>query len=192
MKIVSAICFIVCLLFTATLRAAEPFWGTGDVAAYLGVPESSVRYWAWMGTGRRIARLLNRADKKGWKIVVLDVDVDTSTAAGRLVVDVVSAAAQFESKRIGERVRDAHAVRKAQGKRAGQAPILPQHIRTRIYQDHVAGKSLAQIARDLDAEGVPTAKGGKWHPYTVSQVIDSVKLDVELAALADRTSSPLE
>jgi DNA invertase Pin-like site-specific DNA recombinase len=130
------------------------------------------------------ARLLNRADRKGWKIVVLDVDVDTSTAAGRLVVDVVSAAAQFESKRIGERVRDAHAVRRSQGKRAGQPPILPQEIRMRIYDDHVAGKSLSQIARDLDAEGIPTAKGGKWHPQTVSQVIDGVKLDEELAVLA--------
>jgi DNA invertase Pin-like site-specific DNA recombinase len=130
------------------------------------------------------AALLDRADKKGWKVVLLDVDVDTSSAAGRLVVDVVSAAAQFESKRIGERVRDAHAVRKAQGKRAGQAPILPNEVRQRIYEDHVSGASLSQIARDLNSDGVPTAKGGKWWPYTVSQVIDSVKLDAELAALA--------
>jgi DNA invertase Pin-like site-specific DNA recombinase len=128
--------------------------------------------------------LLDRADRKGWKVVLLDVDVDTTTAAGRLVVDVVAAAAQFESKRIGERVRDAHAVRKAQGKRAGQAPILPSDVRMRIYEDHAAGKSFSAIARDLNSEGVPTAKGGKWWPMTVSQVIDSVQLDTELAALA--------
>jgi DNA invertase Pin-like site-specific DNA recombinase len=128
--------------------------------------------------------LLDRADRRGWKVCVLDVDVDTTTAAGRLVVDVVAAAAQFESKRIGERVRDAHAVRRSQGKRAGQAPILSDDIRQRIHRDHEAGKSLAQIARDLNAEGVPTAKGGKWWPMTVSQIVDSVKLDAELAALA--------
>ena len=133
--------------------------------------------------------LLDRADRKGWKVCVLDVDVDTTTAAGRLVVDVVAAAAQFESKRIGERVRDAHAVRKAQGKRAGQAPILPQDVRERIYRDHQAGKSLSAIARDLNAEGVPTAKGGKWWPMTASQVVESVKLDAELAALAQGTPS---
>jgi DNA invertase Pin-like site-specific DNA recombinase len=128
--------------------------------------------------------LLDRADRKGWKVCVLDVDVDTTTAAGRLVVDVVAAAAQFESKRIGERVRDAHAVRRSQGKRAGQAPILPREIRERIYNDHVAGASFSAIARDLNDEGVPSAKGGKWWPMTVSQVVDSVKLDAELAALA--------
>jgi DNA invertase Pin-like site-specific DNA recombinase len=128
--------------------------------------------------------LLDRAERKGWKIVLLDVDVDTTTAAGRLVVDVVAAAAQFESKRIGERVRDTHAVRRAQGKRAGQAPLLPQPVRDRIYAEHEAGKSLSQIARDLDSDGIPTAKGGRWWPYTVSHVVESVKLDAELAALA--------
>ena len=27
------------------------FWSTGDVAKFLGVPEASVRYWAWQGNG---------------------------------------------------------------------------------------------------------------------------------------------
>jgi DNA invertase Pin-like site-specific DNA recombinase len=80
------------------------------------------------------ARLLDRSEKKGWKVVVLDVDVDTTTAAGRLVVEVVSAAAAFESRRIGERVKATHAVRKAQGKRAGQPPLLPDKVRRRIAE----------------------------------------------------------
>jgi DNA invertase Pin-like site-specific DNA recombinase len=126
------------------------------------------------------ARLLNRADKKGWKVVVLDVEVDTTTAAGRLVVDVVSAAAQFESRRIGERVKGVHAVRKAQGKRAGQAPLLDHEIRLRIFGEHQGGKSLAQIARDLNNEGVATAKGGNWYSSTVAHVVRSVELDQEL------------
>lgn len=128
--------------------------------------------------------LLDRADRKGWKVCVLDVDVDTTTAAGRLVVDVVAAAAQFESKRIGERVRDAHAVRKSQGKRAGQAPILSDEVRQRIYAERQEGKSFSAIAADLNTEGVPTAKGGKWWPMTIKQVVESVQLDHDLAALA--------
>jgi DNA invertase Pin-like site-specific DNA recombinase len=48
------------------------------------------------------ARLLDQAEKKGWKLVVLDADVDTTTAAGRLLVDVVSAAASFESVGLGK------------------------------------------------------------------------------------------
>ena len=106
------------------------------------------------------ARLLDHAEKKGWKVVVLDVEVDTTTAAGRLVVEVVSAAASFESRRIGERQRAVHAVRRSQGKRAGQAPLLPGAVRSRIAADRADGISLNAIAAALNDEAVPTAKGG--------------------------------
>ncbi|HML01625.1 MAG TPA: recombinase family protein [Acidimicrobiales bacterium] len=127
------------------------------------------------------ARLLDRAEKKGWKVVVLDVDVDTTTAAGRLVVEVVSAAAAFESRRIGERVKATHAVRRAQGKRAGQPPILPQRVRRRIARERAAGRSLKEIADKLNTDKVPTARGGTWHSSTVAHVVKSVELDEELA-----------
>lgn len=131
------------------------------------------------------ARLLNRAERRGWGVVVLDVDVDTTTAAGRLVVDVVSAAAQFESRRIGERVRAVHALRRAQGKRAGQAPILSEAIRQRIVSDREGGGlTLAAIAAALNRDGVPTAKGGlRWYPSTVAHVLRSVEVDRELAGM---------
>ena len=130
------------------------------------------------------AGLLDRAERHGWSLVVLDLDLDTTTAAGRMVAEIVAAAASFESRRIGERVKDAHAVRKAQGKRAGQAPILSTELRQRIASEHQAGKSLSAIARSLNSEGIPTAKGGTWWPATISQVVESVRLDNELAALA--------
>ena len=128
------------------------------------------------------ARLLDHAEKKGWKIVVLDVEVDTTTAAGRLVVEVVSAAASFESRRIGERQRAAHAVRRSQGKRAGQAPILPASVRSRIAADRDAGKSLNAIATALSDEGVPTAKGGRWYASTVQHVLRSIEVNRNLSS----------
>jgi len=127
------------------------------------------------------ARLLDQAEKKGWKLVVLDADVDTTTAAGRLLVDVVSAAASFESRRIGERAKSVHAVRRSQGKRAGQAPLLPEEVRLRIAREHFEGKSLNSIAVALNAEGVPTAKGATWYASTVRHVVQSVTVDNELA-----------
>jgi DNA invertase Pin-like site-specific DNA recombinase len=128
------------------------------------------------------ARLLDQAEKKGWKLVVLDADVDTTTAAGRLLVDVVSAAASFESRRIGERQKAVHAVRRSQGKRAGQAPILSDEIRLRIAQEHADGVSINGIARRLNEEAVPTAKGGRWHPSTVSHVLKSIRTERALAS----------
>jgi DNA invertase Pin-like site-specific DNA recombinase len=87
------------------------------------------------------ARLLDQAERRGWKLVVLDADVDTTTAAGRLLVDVVSAAASFESRRIGERAKSVHAVRRSQGKRAGQAH---HHLPPRAA--HAADRSFSPAA----------------------------------------------
>ncbi len=127
------------------------------------------------------ARLLDRAEKRGWKVVVLDVDVDTTSAAGRLVVEVVSAAAAFESRRIGERVRATHAQRRAKGKRAGQPPVLPQKVRRRIARARAQGETLSAIAKKLNDEDVPTAQGKKWYPSTVAHVVRSVAIDEELS-----------
>ena len=128
------------------------------------------------------AQLLEHAGRKGWSVVVLDVAVDTSSPAGRLVVDVVSAAAAFESRRIGERVAASHVQRKAKGERAGQAPLLPDAIRQRIVREHNdEQRSLNAIAKTLNAEEVPTAMGGRWHASTVRHVLRSVSLDEELA-----------
>jgi DNA invertase Pin-like site-specific DNA recombinase len=96
-------------------------------------------------------------------------------------VGVVSAAASFESRRIGERAKSVHAVRRSQGKRAGQAPLLPEEIRLRIAREHAEGKSLNAIAVTLNEEGVPTAKGGKWYASMIKHVIHSVEVDNELA-----------
>jgi len=126
------------------------------------------------------ARLLDHSETKGWKLVVLDVDVDTTTAAGRLLVDVVSAAASFESRRIGERVKAVHAVRRSQGKRAGQAPILSADIRSRIAREHGDGLSLNAIARALNEESIPTARGGRWHASTIQHVLRSIAVDQQL------------
>lgn len=126
------------------------------------------------------AKLLDHAEKKGWKLVVLDADVDTTTAAGRLLVDVVSAAASFESRRIGERQRAVHAVRRSQGKRAGQSPILSDEVRFRIKQDHETGRTLNSIARTLNEEHVPSAKGGRWYASTIQHVLQSIEVDRKL------------
>ena len=126
------------------------------------------------------AALLNRADRRGWKVVALDMDVDTTTAAGRMVAQMVAVVAEFESRRIGERTAAVHAVRKAQGKRAGQPPVLPDRLRRSIAKRHGAGESLRSIARSLNDVGTPTAKGGTWAPSTVAHVVRSVALDAQL------------
>jgi len=54
----------------------------------------------------------------------------------------------------------------------GRPAVLPPEFVERIRSEHAAGKSLAEIARDLNASGTPTAHGGRqWWPSTVRTVL---------------------
>jgi len=68
----------------------------------------------------------------------------------------------------------------------GRQPMLPDGVVKRIVAEHNVGKSLGQIARDLNADGVPTAHGGaQWWPSTVRVVLRGGVA----ARLATRTDS---
>ncbi|MEJ7893345.1 MAG: recombinase family protein [Solirubrobacteraceae bacterium] len=45
---------------------------------------------------------MDRAQKKGWGLVALDVNVDTTTPVGEVMANVMAAFAQFERRLIGK------------------------------------------------------------------------------------------
>jgi hypothetical protein len=54
----------------------------------------------------------------------------------------------------------------------GRPPVLPEAVVQRIRLDYSRARSLAEIARGLTADGVPTAHGGRrWWPSTVRAVL---------------------
>src|SRR6266511_2505193 len=54
----------------------------------------------------------------------------------------------------------------------GRPEAVPHEVVARIRAERAAGKRLAQIARDLNASGTPTAHGGaQWWPSTVRAVL---------------------
>jgi transcriptional regulator with XRE-family HTH domain len=54
----------------------------------------------------------------------------------------------------------------------GRKPAVPSEIGRRIRDERAAGKSLRQIADNLNADRIPTAHGGAcWWPSTVRQVL---------------------
>ena len=116
-------------------------------------------------------RLMAVAQKQGWALVALDCAVDTTTPSGEAMAHMLATFAQFERQLIGQRTRDALAVKKAQGVRLGRPPALPPKVVRRVLRERKAGKSLAAIAEELNADRVPTAQGGeRWHPSTVAYV----------------------
>lgn len=117
------------------------------------------------------ANLMSRAQAGRWNLVALDLGVDLSSAAGEFMANVMASAAQWERRIIGQRTKDALAVKRSQGVRLGRPSVLDPLVACRIVAAHEAGAGWSVIARALNDDGVPTAHGGaKWHPSTVRAV----------------------
>src|SRR5437773_8985814 len=121
---------------------------------------------------RDFTALMAKASKQGWALVALDCAVDTTTPAGEAMANVLATFAQFERRLISQRTREALAVKKSQGVRLGRPTTMPKAVVSRIRRERAKGKTLAAIADGLNADGVPTAQGGRrWYPATVRYTI---------------------
>ena len=120
------------------------------------------------------AALMDRSAREGWALVALDLGVDTSTPSGEAMAHVMATFSQLERRMIGQRTKEALAVKRAQGVRLGRPPVLSAAIVERMRQERAAGATLQAIADGLDRDGVPTAQGGRcWHAATVRDVLRS-------------------
>lgn len=117
------------------------------------------------------AGLLERSQRGGWSLVCCDLGVDTSTPAGEAMASVMATFAQLERRLIGQRTKEALAVRRSEGVRLGRPPTLPTAVVARIVDERAKGLGWTAIGRKLDSEGVPTAQGGeRWWPATIRSV----------------------
>jgi DNA invertase Pin-like site-specific DNA recombinase len=122
------------------------------------------------------AGLMERARKGGWSLVALDLGVDTSTPSGEMMASVLATFAQFERRLIGQRTRDALAVKREQGVVLGRPREMCERTVERIQELREVGMSNSEIARQLNAENVPTATGrGRWHPPGVARALSWVR-----------------
>jgi DNA invertase Pin-like site-specific DNA recombinase len=118
------------------------------------------------------AALMARAQRRGWALVALDLGVDTTTPQGEMMANVLAVFAQFERRLIGQRTRDALAVKRAQGVKLGRPPAMPMALRRRLRAMRGDGMTYRAIASVLEHEGVPKAHGGqRWHASTVARAI---------------------
>lgn len=79
-------------------------------------------------------------------------------------------AVEFE-RYLAERTEEPRAPNR-RPKRVGRKPALPADVVSRILRESARGLSLAEIARRLNRDGIPTAQGGRqWWPSTVRGVL---------------------
>ena len=101
------------------------------------------------------------------------------------VRQVMGAAAQLERGIIAKRLRNGRKTKAAAGGYAHGAPAYGQRAadkelaehdqEARVLEQmrlwHAEGLSIRAIADRLNAKGVPTKRGGRWHPTTVNRLL---------------------
>lgn len=116
------------------------------------------------------ANLLATAKKKGWNVIALDLGVDLLTPHGQFLATVMASVAELERHMIGQRTKEALAVKKAQGIRLGR-PFADPAARKRIKQLRADGRTYREICETLTAEGFQTPRKAKsWHIGSVARI----------------------
>ena len=127
--------------------------------------------------------IIDRANTNGWRLIMLDLNLDTATYQGRFVVTIMSALAEMERGIIAERQKDVHKDRRARGvvwgKDMGPRNTTSDDLKEFIVLQRDIGKTYQQIANLLNSNGEPTKNGGKWYPTTVKNIYNLAKSPVE-------------
>jgi DNA invertase Pin-like site-specific DNA recombinase len=121
--------------------------------------------------------IVDRANKEGWRLIMLDLNLDTSTYQGRFVVTVMSALAEMERGIIASRQKDVHKDRRDRGivwgVDMGPKNKTPLEVKDRILASRAKGLSYRDIADGLNADEIPTQNNKKWYASTVKNIIDA-------------------
>jgi putative DNA-invertase from lambdoid prophage Rac len=124
---------------------------------------------------------------RGVEVHILDVQLDTSTPVGKLVLHVMAAVAEFERARIAERNREAKSRARSQGFHSGRPPygfvlegprgkkrLVPdpytRALGKQVVQWRLEGRTLDEIWRHLLTNKIRTANGGEWSRTAIRRV----------------------
>jgi len=119
-------------------------------------------------------------------LVLLDLNVDTSTPTGKMILTMMAAVAELERAQINERTQGG---RKAKAEKGGYAygspkfgqssndgELVENEDETKIIdiirKHHKSGKKANAIAKYLNAQGIPTKRGKLWTQQGVINILD--------------------
>ncbi len=137
-----------------------------------------------------LCELLARFERRGVALISVAESLDTGSAAGRLVINIMTAVSQWEREAIGERTRDALSHKRRNGERVGNLPYgyrlaedglhlegdtAEQAVVARVSELR-ADHTLRQIAARLNEQGLRTRRGSPWRLESVARVVNSCSL----------------
>lgn len=142
-----------------------------------------------------LAELLERFQRRGVALVSVAESLDTSSAAGRLVLNIMTSVSQWEREAIAERTSSAMRYKKATlqvfnhcpyGWKREDKTLVPvtkeQAVIKQVADLRSHGWKLQQIADHLNDSGIPTKTAAKWYPMTIRNVLTNSMNEKELTA----------
>jgi DNA invertase Pin-like site-specific DNA recombinase len=112
-----------------------------------------------------LAELVGEAVARGFTIVSLQPAFDLSSEGGRAVGEVLAEAASWQPRPIASAGR-------ALSGRPGRPSSTPPAVAARIRALRAGGMTLQAICDTLNADGVPTPRGGaEWRPTSLRSVL---------------------
>ncbi|WP_051470172.1 recombinase family protein [Fischerella sp. PCC 9605] len=131
---------------------------------------------------------------KTYTLISVCDQIDTHSANGRLVINILMAVANWEREIIVERTLDALETKKAKGQHIGRVGIgytktkagklekTPLYdILVDVYRRWNNGSTLQELATELNQKGIQTATKKPWHPQNLWFVLK--KIENELMSL---------
>src|SRR3954452_16098812 len=87
-------------------------------------------------------QIMAAAQKQGWALIALDCPADSSTPTGEAMASILATFSQLERRLIGQRTREALAVKRSEGVRLGRPRSLSAEVVERVVREREAGRSL--------------------------------------------------
>lgn len=143
-----------------------------------------------------LAELLERFNRRGVALISVAESLDTGTAAGRLVLNIMASVSQWEREAISERTRSAMKYKRANGERVGAIPYGHQlaadgkHLEAneaeRAVVAHISelraeGFTLREIAAELNRQGFTTRSGSAWRHEYIAAILRAVGVAEKVA-----------
>ena len=116
-----------------------------------------------------LGRIVEWIEERDGRLVAIDLRLDTGLAQGRLTARTLVAVGEWEGRRIADQTRKGLAAARARRATTGRPAVedLPA-LKEHIVMMRTGGMTLQAIADRLNAEGVPTLRGGtRWRPSSV-------------------------
>jgi len=133
-----------------------------------------------------LCELLGRFERRGVALISVAESLDTSSAAGRLVLNIMTAVSQWEREAIGERTRDAMNHKRTNGERVGNIRFgyrlgadgkhlepdpAEQAVLNEIRHLRQGGHTLRGIAAALNHRTFRTRRGSAWRLESVARIV---------------------